>query len=90
MGSKSNSEVTMQLEIESFERMVKEEFGVDDSKLKLGESECYRYQDKQVDLLWFVFNNGYYTRQGHILTYGCPDLTRLYDLNHPNTESEYS
>ncbi|CAM0107814.1 hypothetical protein VPH234P10_0081 [Vibrio phage 234P10] len=62
---------------EDFERFVKQEFSVKPEQLERSDQGCYAYSDKSIDMLWFMWNAGYWTRQGHILTYGCEALHRF-------------
>lgn len=62
---------------EDFQKFVKRELNATDDQLERSDRDCYAYADKAIDVLWFMWNAGYWTRQGHILTYGCESLHRF-------------
>lgn len=78
--NKTASDKQRLLVTKNYEQFVKSEFAVTD----FSKDEWGSYISEHNKILFHMFNAGYHTHMSDTLTYGCPTLKRLFNMEHNN------
>lgn len=80
--NKEQSEIERCRLVNDFESYIKQE--LPDTNINKSDDWMVRYEDKITQAMFTLYRAGWYSKQCDIITFGCPDLKRLFDMKHPN------